>query len=151
MADWDEVRHIFENATVAGPASTESVASATDQLKVTFPKSYLRFLESFGAAMCDGFEIAGVFFVENPTQTSLWQDVVTKTRQSKRYAFDSIPAGYVAISDDGCDVSYYLATAQMDSDGECPVVALGPGIDGVEVASDFVQFIALLARDELPI
>jgi NADH dehydrogenase FAD-containing subunit len=48
---------------------------------------------------------------------------------------------YVPIADDGTDYVFYLATKSGSSDGECPVVVLGPGFDGVEAAASFVDWI----------
>ena len=48
----------------------------------------------------------------------------------------------MAISDDGGDYTYYLATAQSGLNGEAPVVVLGPGANGVVVAAELSEFVA---------
>lgn len=128
----------------AGPADDEMIRSAEAQLGVQFPDSYKLFLARYGAVMCTGFEIAGVFVQANDA-LSLWWDVVSLNRP--RYA--AIPPGYVAISNDGTDYMYYLDTDRLDSNRECPVVVLGPGAHDVIVAKDFVEFVILGVKHQI--
>jgi hypothetical protein len=48
---------------------------------------------------------------------------------------------YVPISDDGGDYTFYLDTAHLGPERECPVIVLGPGADAVIVADDFLDFV----------
>lgn len=126
---------------VAGPASTEAISAAESALKVQFPGSYRWFLANFGAALCDGFRIAGLFEGDFEEEPPLWTHVVSRTSLLRDAARGNIPCSYVAISDDGGDYTYYLDTSKMSDEAECPVVVLGPGVDDVIVASDFLDFL----------
>jgi len=72
----------------------------------------------------------------------MWWDVVASTLQIRRASRGFIPNQYVLISGDGGDYNFYLDTSRPDALGECPVVVLGPGADGIIVAKNFFDFVA---------
>jgi len=148
VATLEEVAALLDGSEAAGPATDEMIASAERELGAEFPPSYRQFLSKYGAALCRGFELAGVFKVENQDEPPLWSSVVTATKQLRR-ASGSIPTGYLAISDDGGDYKFFLATDRKNPGAECPVVVLGPGKDGVVVASDFLDFVVRTFQNQL--
>jgi hypothetical protein len=125
------------------------VADAELKLDVTFPVSYRRFLKVYGAVLCTGFELAGVFEGGNDDEPPLWSRVVTSTYQLRRGSRGSLPFGYVAVSDDGGDYVFFLDTSRLGPDGECPVVVLGPGCDGDIVAGSFIDFVIRMVAGRL--
>jgi hypothetical protein len=138
---FEDIADFLGGCATAGPASEEVISSAEERLGVRFPPSYRRFLAQYGAALCSGFEIAGLFIPKDDKDAPpLWSDVVVSTLQRRRVA-RLLPRGHVAISDDGGDYTFYLDTARNGLGEECPVVALGPGVDGVVVAEDFPDFV----------
>jgi hypothetical protein len=139
MAGLEDVAGLLGQCTVPGPASHAMIASAEERLGVRFPQSYRAFLVAYGAALCQGFEIAGLFHHADRSRPPLWSDVVAKNLRLQHRSH--LPDGYVAISGDGVEVTYYLDTAKRREDGECVVVALGPGVDSVDVAADFTEFL----------
>ncbi len=145
MATFEEVSRLLETASLAGPASEEAIKCAEDKLGVQFPPSYRQFLASCGAALCRGFEIAGLFPSPNDDGPPLWSDVVTATCQKRRASQGLIPSGYVAVSDDGGDYTFYLDTTHRGPEGGYPVLALGPGVDSVVVARGFFDFVIAVA------
>lgn len=140
MATFEDIAHWLVDCTTAGPASQEMIGSAESRLGVHFPPSYRQFLATYGAAVCSGFEIAGLFFGEKKDEPPLWSDVVALTLQRRRVA-RFLPSGHVVISDDGGDYTYYLDTTKCKPGEECPVVALGPGVDGVIIGENFLDFV----------
>ncbi|MBN1911153.1 MAG: SMI1/KNR4 family protein [Pirellulales bacterium] len=145
MAGLEQVEQLLATVTLAGPVDDKVIQMAEKELGVLFPPSYRFFLSKFGAALCTGFELAGLFDKDNTEDgPPLWSDVVTTTLQERRASESQIPDSYVPVSDDGGDYTFYLDTARVDSRGECPVVVLGPGADGVVVAEDFFDFIVRL-------
>jgi hypothetical protein len=128
-------------ATVAGPASRQMIEDGETTLAVRFPPSYRHFLAAFGAALCPGFEIAGLFRTSTPDEPPLFTDVVATTLQVRRALRGEIPHEYVAISDDGGDYTFYLVSSTCSEEREAPVVVLGPGADGVVVADDLPDFV----------
>lgn len=141
MSNNDIMKDLLKDCSCAGPASEVSIRSAEEQLGVHLPPSYRKFLATFGAALCPGFEIAGLYPRTEGDEPPLWLHVVTATLQLRR-GDGMLPTGYVAISGDGGDFTYFLDTANADSRGECPVVALGPGVDGKVIAGDFPEFVS---------
>src|SRR5687767_373400 len=139
MAGLKDLADFLGRCTVPGRASEEIIASAEARLGVRFPQSYRTFLAAYGAALCEGFEIAGLFPHADTDRPPLWSDVVAMNLRIRHRAH--LPEGYVAISSDGVEVTYYLDTAKIRDDGECAVVALGPGVDRAEVATDFSEFL----------
>jgi antitoxin YobK len=123
---------------VAGPANEDQIRLGEERLGVRFPRSYRWFLETHGAALCPGFRIAGLFVHEDEDEPPLWIDVVEFTESIRKFA--ELPPGYVAISDDGVEMTFYLDTAKGGDNADCPVIAIGPGVDDV-VADDFLTFV----------
>ena len=132
-----------------GPVPDLAIDKAENQLGVTFPPGYRRFLQQYGAAWLEGpdsLAIAGVTTerrddVNPPT----WESVVAATLSSR----NGNPRSLLFISGDGGDVSYCLDTSALDPSGECQVVALGPGHDCVVIAGSFDEFIELAATGRL--
>jgi cell wall assembly regulator SMI1 len=141
MVKFEDITKIMKKANIAGPASEEMIKAAEDELGVRFPPSYRYFLKSYGAALCTGFEIGGLFTSSGDDEPPLWTDVVTAALRKRRISRGSIPNEYIPISDEGGDYTFYLDTTQRRSDGECPVVVLGPGADDVVVAESFFDFV----------
>ena len=52
-----------------------------------------------------------------------------------------IPEHLIRLTHDGMELSYLLDTSRPDTAGECPVVALGPGVNLIEVAPSFLDFV----------
>jgi hypothetical protein len=76
------------------------------------------------------------------TDESSLLDIVEQTRLlCKR-----MPAGHVYLTSDGGDFSFFLDTAAMSSNRECPVLMYGPGAMGVQVADSFLDFAEKLAK-----
>jgi hypothetical protein len=142
MTDIESVRKLFEAATVAGGVDDGAIVDAERKLGIQFPHSYRQFLSHFGAASCSGFEIAGLFDAPNHAdEPPLWSDVVISTLQIRRFFRGMFPNEYVKISDNGMDHKFYLDTSSSNAQGDCPVIALGPGADAVIVANDFFDFV----------
>jgi cell wall assembly regulator SMI1 len=149
MAAFEDVASLLECCEVAGPVSEERILAAEKELGIGFPRSYRRFLLTFGAAACGSFEIAGLFLGEFEDEPPLWSDVVAYTKALRRASRGLIPSEYIAISDDGGDYKFYLDTSQTSAEGECPVVVLGPGADDVVVADDFAEFVIRSLKGDL--
>ncbi len=145
-SDYDAV---LSRATVSGHVEEAVIRKAETSLGVTFPPSYRAFLEEFGAALGDGFEIAGLFNDEVDHGPPQWNHVVKRTLRIRRASGDRVPKGYIAVSGDGGDHIYYLDTTRKRQDGECPVIALGPGAEGVVIAEEFVEFVVRLSKREI--
>jgi hypothetical protein len=146
---WDEP-HILERLRRAildgqypGPVAEADIAGAEETLGVRSPTSYRVFLKYFGAAcLPSSYEIAGLGLgrCTDPTPP-LWQHVVDVTAQMRRASRGAIQDEYIRFSSDGGDHAFYLDTANVDADGECPVVVLGPGRDRVIISPSFVEFV----------
>jgi hypothetical protein len=142
MSDIEQIRTLLETSTLAGRVDSVAIQEAEKSLGVQFPPSYRTFISEFGAALCSGFEIAGLFDAKgNDDGPPLWSDVVASTTQRRRVSGGLIPNAYVAISDDGGDYTFYIDTSRPDPLGECPVIVLGNGADAVVVAGNFFDFL----------
>ena len=149
MTAFTDMDPLFESGLVAGPVAEADIEQAERELDVRFPPGYRYFLMHFGAALGDGFEIAGLFERTDDSVPPQWSNVVLYTQQLRRAAKGMLPSGYVAISDDGGDYVYYIDTGHCRSDGEARVVALGPGVDGVTIAVSFADFALKVGRNEI--
>ena len=143
----DRLTAVLEQAESFGPVSSERIDAAERALGVIFPNSYRTYLRAFGASLGTGYEFAGLPDEPKPGETPMWSDVVLRNTQIQRSCRGHIAATLVAISDDGCDDTFYLDTSALDSEGECPVIALGPGRDCELVARSFVDFVENVAAN----
>jgi hypothetical protein len=124
-------------ADSAGPAGVDAVSALEEDLGVRLPASYRLFLENWGAAVGSGWSIAGI---PGATVAAFFEDARAATLAA-RTCSKGLPRTFVYVADDGSDCSYFLATEGVSEDGECPVVVLGPGLDGEVCARDFVDFV----------
>lgn len=133
-----------------GPVGEERICAAERILGVKFPVSYRTFLEVFGASVGPGYRLAGLPDAPPPKETPFWIDVVITNMRTRRiFGTEHIPSTLVGFADDGCDDTFYLDTNVRDSDGESPVVVLGPGRDCEIVAFSFVEFVEKAAAGHI--
>ncbi len=144
-----ELENALQKCDLAGPATEAMIRAAEGELQVAFPDSYRHFLATYGAALCDGFRIAGLFGDNFEDEPPLFTNVVTYTNQLRRASRGLIPHSYIAISDDGGGHIYYLNTSHI-VDGECPVIVLGPAVHEAMAASDFLDFLEQCLKGSLP-
>ncbi|MGA7614911.1 MAG: SMI1/KNR4 family protein [Thermoanaerobaculia bacterium] len=143
-----DMESAFAECDVAGPATEAMVSDAEHTLGVTFPPTYRAFLRRYGAVQGRGFWIAGLASRSESNQP-YWSDLVTDTLSARASGNGLIPPSYVAIADDGGDYTFFLDTSVVDSRGECPIIAMGPGVDALVIAPDFAEFAVKLAKDEI--
>src|SRR5262249_6630333 len=140
-------RSLLKTDACSGPATDIEIIDAERELGVRFPLSYRIFMRHFGAAWLNApYEIAGLSpHRATGPETPQWSHVIDATVSIRRVARGHIPDAYVLISDDGGDYKFYLDTSRVDERGESPVLALGPGVDGREVAASFLEFVEKVA------
>lgn len=136
---------ILASSYKPGGASIEMIESAEQELKVRFPVAYRAFLERYGAAMGVGFEIAGLFESDN-SKPPMWKNIVLVTKQTRRALQGWLPDTLLPISSDGASLTFYI-----DANGKeaCPVIAYGPGVDGLNVAESFEEFVVKASTGEI--
>ena len=146
----ERLREILESANTAGPVPEDKVRAGEEALGSGFPTAYREFLLTYGAAMGVGWEIFGI----DPTRTSeetppLYGNVVRLaiTERSGYHGQDH-PRHLIQIANDGVELAFYLDLSN-ERGGDCPVLGLGPGVDLVEAAPSFVEFVIGWSRDQL--
>lgn len=146
----ERIKAILESADTAGPVPEERVRAGEEALGIRFPAAYREFLLSYGAAMGPGWEVYGI----DPTRTSeeeppQFEDVIQSAMRERRgYQGQFHPRHLIQIAHDGVELGFYLDLSK-ESGGECPVLGLGPGVDLVEVAPSFVEFMIGWTTDQL--
>jgi hypothetical protein len=137
-----------------GPASEEDVKHIESELGVQLPKSFRAYLLRFAGGLILGYEIYGVPTAQSLIPTpppdlgldasseSCILDIIDINKRVRKY----YPSTDVFICSDGGDFSFFLDTAKMSSQAECPVIMYGPGSDGVQVADTFLEFLDKLAH-----
>jgi hypothetical protein len=136
---------LLKGASTAGPVSESEIQNAEAELGLRFPTPYRAFLSRYGAAMGEGFEVAGLF-VSNEEAPPMWRNVVSDTRRSRKAGQSRLDKQLFPVSDDGLDRTYYL---KGDGGDSCSVIAYGPGCDGEEVAASLEEFIVKRHEGEL--
>lgn len=142
------LRELLAGAHVAGPVAPHVIAAAEAELGLRFPRSYRAFLSHFGAAVGQGFEVAGIVPApSNNDEPPLYSDVI---EQTKRFRQGDVPNSLLPFSGDGCDATYCLDTACQTDTGEAPVIIWGP-VDGHGhvLAPDFLQFLRAAVTEGL--
>lgn len=123
------------------------IAEAEEFLGVHFPRSYRRYLQSWGNLEIGSTEIYGLFgpdFVNSSVPDVAWF-------HKKIREVQSIPNHLVIIQNHDDDCYDCLDSSAMNADGECPVVRWDAVNDRVEwvVAEDFVGFLRRRIQEEL--
>lgn len=149
MIAFETIDKLLEKAICPGRTTEEAISHAEEVLGVVFPPTYKYFLSKYGAALCDGREIDGIAPLPIDDATPMWNDVVSHTLRIRKASRGRLPLGYIPISTDGCDYNFYLDTSRRDERGECPVIVLGPGADGVVIGRDFFDFLVKLIENRL--
>ena len=119
------------SADQGGPVSDSEVRAVERELRVSLPRSYLAFLRLFGSARVGSHEVFGL------PRNRLWGDVVLMNQ----LPHPTDPPHYVKVSRDRNGGDYYLATSQMNAEGECPVIQLAPPTGEIVVAASFLDFL----------
>jgi hypothetical protein len=146
----ERIKGILESADTAGPVPEERVRAGEEVLGIRFPSVYREFLLSYGAAMGSGWEVYGI----DPTRTSedeppRFVDVIRSAISERSGPHGRFhPRHLIQIAHDGMELGFYLDLSK-ESGGECPVLGLGPGVDLVEAAPKFVDFVIGWSTDQL--
>lgn len=136
----------LEAMNTAGGVPPSAVDAAERELGVIFPASYRKFLREYGAAVGNGFEIAGLFAPVDGGEPPMWRSVVLSTKQIRRMTEAHISSSLIPIADDGQGIIFYLETDRCYGPR---IVAYGPGIDGEVVANTFEEFVARAAMEAM--
>jgi|SRR5882672_3887126 len=132
------IEAVLDAAECAGPASEQLISSAEQSLGVAFPPQYRAFLQHYGAALFFGFPLYGLTDRNSTSGPPKWVDL----RRVARFKLpEGMPRKLIPISDNGGDYTYYLRTEAREKVGADSAIVYGPGLDGVQVAADFFDFI----------
>jgi hypothetical protein len=133
----------------SGEKKEDLIEEAQIYLGVYFPISYKMFLRKFGFISLGGCEIYGV--IDSDFINSTVPDAIWFSYDNRQYG---LPHYMLQIYSVGEGTTYCLDTSQMNSEGECPVVAWPLG--GYEttpvleiVAPDFGTFFLNLVKREI--
>jgi len=133
----ERIKSALDRASCAGPAAEPLILAAEQSLGAAFPPQYRAFLRRYGAAMGTGFVIYGLTDAKEGARPR-WIDL----RSVAHYTLpEGLPRKLIPISDNGGDYTYYLTTETRGKVAAASVVVYGPGLEGVQVASDFFDFI----------
>ncbi len=129
-----------------GKVSDDVSKGAEDELGLKFPKSYRVFLRNFGAARMLRHQFDGLPDTRNTDdEMPDYLHVVDSTKSCFEDLLENrVASGYIHITSDEGSYEFFLDTSKTVDD-ECPVVAWGPGAEGLIVADDFLGFLSKLA------
>ena len=133
-----------------GPVSEETIVQAENDLKLKFPFSYREFLRHFGAAYMLGYSFDGLTSTDpNSDEMPEFLNLVDSAHQCwKGIAGNGMPEHLLYFTDDGGDFRFYIDTSIQDERGENPILIFGPGAAGIQVATDFLDFLRKKSRKE---
>lgn len=125
-------------ADFCDPIPPSEVAKAEHMLDVHFPKSYAKFIKSYGAGDIGGLELYGIIEAlekdGHGPPNGVWL-----TQDSRKIA--NLPHEFIVIADTGYGPHYVLDTSQMDDSGECPVYMWDVGNQKEKIADSFGDFL----------
>jgi hypothetical protein len=143
----ERLERLFGARETAGPASETKIRAVEEALQVTLPTSYRVFLSEYGAGWIDApYTISGIRPDPELGETPLHSDVLFDNLGIRRQDRTGFFQKLVLISTDGGDCYIYLDTSKTGVDGECPVIVIAPGVDGLEVSQSFIDFAEKTAR-----
>ena len=138
----DRLAQVFSGREVAGPASQNEISDIEEKLHVSLPPSYRTFLLEYGAAWLDApYMIDGIRPEPEPGHTPLHGDVLSTNLSFRRGDKTGFFQKLVLITTDGSECYIYLDTNKVRTDGECPVIVIAPGVDSLELAPSFLDFV----------
>lgn len=142
------VSNYLDIADFVGPRPQSLIVAAEKILGVTFPQSYRRFLQDYGAGSFGSAEVYGVLhenFEESGVPDGIW--LTLQLREEGDF-----PATLVVIYSVGDGELFCLDTG-LSSDNEAPVVTFTPGgsLDQRRelIAEDFGLFFLDLVQQEI--
>lgn len=124
---------------IAGPVPRSLIEAAEDALGTVFPNEYRSFLSRYGALITTGIELSGI----TPCEIDgcpFFLNVVTETQAADHFLGEA----YVVLSNDGTGITFLLDTADP---GQIRIIARGPGVNDVLIASSLDEFIDGMLTD----
>lgn len=120
MKKFDQIDRIIAKypqlSDFSGPVTEERILQAEEQLNLSFPEDYKRFLASYGAGSFGGFEIYGI--VPNADLKRIPNGIwLTEDLREK----DHMPESYLAIGFDGFG-GYYCIDTKNNINEAAPIV-----------------------------
>ncbi|PNE43512.1 SMI1/KNR4 family protein [Streptomyces noursei] len=115
------IRFVYANEDIAdyvGKCSPDWIATAEQEMGLTFPPSYRRFIEEFGTCELGSHGVLGVYEVDG----ALWGS----SGQTLEGREEGMPHHLIAVHEDGMGGIIVLDTSRPGSDGEYPVQAWEP-------------------------
>ncbi|MEM9633744.1 MAG: SMI1/KNR4 family protein [Pseudomonadota bacterium] len=110
-----------EDADFVGPIAHELISDAQTMLGITFPPSFILFLEELGCGDVGGLEFYGI--VSDDLTVSGEPNAIWLTLEERK---SGLPHSHVIVSSTG-DGSYFsIDTSERDKKGESPVMIVGP-------------------------
>lgn len=137
----EDLMRILEDGECAGPADESMVQELERSIGFSVPSQYRTFLLTYGAALVHGLEVYGLVNLSE-NEPPMWSDIRNVLRL---HGLQGLPGRLIPISDDGGDYRFFLMNDENTSLGGS-VIVYGPGCDGLEVTSNFYDFIRA-ARD----
>jgi hypothetical protein len=126
----------------SGPVGDDAIRQAERELGVVFPREYRELLSEFGSIIGKGFEVYGLP-ASTDDEPPVWRHVVRVNKQLRLLRQGGTErSGFVAISDNGMGVYFFLDTS---SSPETSIWAVGPGIDRM-VSQELADFLANFAK-----
>ena len=146
----ESLKKLLQGDDTYGPVSSEEVDAAESMLGIRFPVSYRNFLTHFGATVGQP-SIAGLPNTRSTDkEPPYFENIFDLVAQVNRIAGDKIPNSYIPFCDNGSELKFYFDVSSFDSEGECSIVAIGPGVSAV-VAHSLDSFIQRFKSDSLQI
>src|SRR5574341_1499567 len=154
MSDYENAKQKISQyhgkSCFSGPKSTSSIVAAMERLKMSFPPTYMRFLNEYGAGGIGSFEIYGLAD-DNLDYVGI-PNVIWYTEKARKEW--KLPPYLIPIYDLGDGEVFCLDVHLINRENEeAPVIAYIPGFDLRDeipniVANDFGAFFLSLVEQE---
>ena len=146
----ESLKKLLQGDDTYGPVALEEIYAVESQLGIRFPLSYKMFLTHFGASVGRP-SIAGLPNTRSTDkETPYFENILDLVAQVKHIDGNNVPNHYIPFSDDGAELKFYFDVSSINSEGECSIVALGPGVSMV-IAHSLVTFIHRFKSNSLQI
>lgn len=154
LSNYDKAIHIIKSnkeiGYFAGPRPINLLSKAEYALGLSFPASYSKFIEEFGAGNFGAFEIYGLIndnFEESSVPDAIWYTITERNETS-------IPKTYIIIGESGEGTLYCIDTKIVDENGESPIVTYSPGYELNEqntetIAHDFGEYLFNFVKEQI--
>ena len=140
------IEKFSDQADFCGSVEMQKIINAQQMLKVKFPRSYILFLEKYGAGDIFGIEIFGIIKDSEIDASSIPNGIWLTSFLRKEIG---LPKEYVVVGETGSGEYYVIDTVSQDEFNESPILIVYLNKKVEKVADSFGEFLYQILDEQI--